>query len=273
MRASSMTLLVLGALAPACDGSDGKAGDAPLVGTVWRWVRATGAEPLEVDRPDRYTLELRNDGRTAVRADCNRGSGSYTTEGQKLRLGPMALTSMACPPGSHFDRFVRSLGSIEAFERKGDRLVLRLRDDAGTIELEASPPVALAGTSWIVRAVNNGREAVVSVAAGTSLDARFGADGNVVGSAGCNRYTAPYTVEGDEIEIGPAAATRMACPPEVMEQESAFLAALGTAATWRIEGERLQLRTEAGALAVDLFSAAASADPRPGVGGLPDPAR
>jgi putative lipoprotein len=40
-----------------------------------------------------------------------------------------------------------------------------------------------------------------------------------------------------------------------MEQEAAFLTALPTSSTWRIEGERLQLRTDDGALALDLVAA------------------
>ena len=40
-----------------------------------------------------------------------------------------------------------------------------------------------------------------------------------------------------------------------MAQEGAFLTALETPTTWRIEGERLQLRMDAGALAVDLVAA------------------
>ncbi len=255
-------LPALAALVPACNtGAEGSgargsgAEGSALVGTVWRWVRATGAEPLEVDHPGRYTLELRADGRYALRADCNRGSGSYEVEGGRLVLGPGAFTLVACEPGSHADRFVKALGGALAFEQSGERLILELADDAGALELEARRPVALAGTSWLVRAVNNGRQAVVSVAEGTSLDATFGTDGSLAGSAGCNRYSAGFTVEGERIEIAPAATTRMACPPEVMEQESAFLAALGSVATWRIEGERLELRADGGALAVDLRAA------------------
>ena len=43
----------------------------------------------------------------------------------------------------------------------------------------------------------------------------------------------------------------MACPQEIMDQETQYLAALQTAATFRIEGTRMELRTQDGALAVD----------------------
>jgi heat shock protein HslJ len=51
-------------------------------------------------------------------------------------------------------------------------------------------------------------------------------DGQVSGRVGVNRFTGSYTVAGDTIEFGPAAATRMAGPPELMDLEDRFLAAL-----------------------------------------------
>jgi heat shock protein HslJ len=50
---------------------------------------------------------------------------------------------------------------------------------------------------------------------------------SVRGFAGCNRFTAPVKeVTPGVIDIGPAAATKMACPPEQMELEQKFLAQL-----------------------------------------------
>lgn len=252
-RASLVPMLILAVLAPSAAAAD----DRPLVGKVWRWSRLAGPDPLEVPRPGRYTLELLPEGRYALRADCNTGSGAYTLEGDRLELLPGPMTAAECGPESLSDRFLRLLGNVEGIAQDGDTLVLQLAGTAGAMELEARREVALAGTAWLVRAYDNQKQAVVSVARGTSLDASFGADGRLTGSAGCNRYTAGYEVEGEGIEIGPAAATRMMCsePEEIMAQESAFLTALSTPTTWRIEGERLQLRTDAGALAVDLVAA------------------
>ena len=50
---------------------------------------------------------------------------------------------------------------------------------------------------------------------------------SVRGFAGCNRFTAPVKeITPGVIDIGPAAATKMACPPEQMELEQKFLAQL-----------------------------------------------
>jgi uncharacterized lipoprotein YbaY len=247
-------MLIVGVLAPSVAAA---AGGRPLVGTLWRWRHLTGPDPLEVPRPGRYTLELLPEGRYALRADCNTGGGAYTLEDGRLALLPGPMTAAECGPDSLYDRFLGLLSKVERVDQDGERLVLQLAGDAGAMEFEARREVALVGTAWVVRSYNDQKQAVVSVARGTSLDATFGADGRLTGSAGCNRYSAGYEVEGEGIEIGPAAATRMACPePEgIMAQESSFLTALSTPANWKIEGERLQLRTARGALAVDLAAA------------------
>ncbi|MGI9592266.1 MAG: META domain-containing protein [Myxococcota bacterium] len=52
-------------------------------------------------------------------------------------------------------------------------------------------------------------------------------DGNLVGSAGCNRYFTGVTSEGgQQLAVGPIGSTRRACPPPVMEREQAFLGRL-----------------------------------------------
>jgi heat shock protein HslJ len=62
----------------------------------------------------------------------------------------------------------------------------------------------------------------------------------VVGSGGCNRLTGSYTLDGERLALGRAAATRMACA-QGMAQEQRFLDMLGTVAAWRVRGQRLEL--------------------------------
>jgi heat shock protein HslJ len=52
-------------------------------------------------------------------------------------------------------------------------------------------------------------------------------DGRAVGRAGCNNYSGNYTRDGAGISFGPIVSTKMACAPEVMDFEAAYLAALG----------------------------------------------
>jgi heat shock protein HslJ len=57
-------------------------------------------------------------------------------------------------------------------------------------------------------------------------------DGRVSGSAGINRLMGDYTLTDDLLAFGVIATTRMAGPPERMEAEQRFLAALARVGRW-----------------------------------------
>ncbi|MGK7938956.1 MAG: META domain-containing protein [Crocosphaera sp.] len=59
----------------------------------------------------------------------------------------------------------------------------------------------------------------------------------VSGSGSCNRYTAGYAIQENAIKVGLIAATRRACPEEIMNQEMLFLAALEGAKIYTINGK------------------------------------
>lgn len=76
------------------------------------------------------------------------------------------------------------------------------------------PPTGLAGTSWSFVSIGG-----VAVAADRPTALQF--DGNrLSGSAGCNRFSGTYSVDGGTLKAGPLMATEMACPG--MELEQAF---------------------------------------------------
>jgi len=78
--------------------------------------------------------------------------------------------------------------------------------------------------------------------AGTGISAEFTADGTVAGSAGCNRYSGTYTVSGGNITFSTQSAmTMMMCEQPVMDQESAYMQALGEARTFAVKGDQLTL--------------------------------
>lgn len=80
--------------------------------------------------------------------------------------------------------------------------------------------------------------------AGTGISAQFTADGKVSGSAGCNRYSGTYTVSGNNITFSsPMATTMMMCEQPAMDQESAYLKALGEVKTFAVNGDQLTLTT------------------------------
>jgi heat shock protein HslJ len=225
---------------------------AALEGTAWTLTALAGRSLAPGS-----TITLRFDGGRAQGSDgCNRYTAPYSLNGSTLQIGPnSSSTQVACPMAlmQQAEAFANALSSTRSYSMTAGQLNLLGADGAATAVF-AAQSTALAGTAWSVTGYNNGRQALVSVLADTSLTMAFSNDGKVTGSAGCNRYTAGYLAEGVKLEFRPAAATRMMCvrPLGIMEQEQQFLKALEKVATARFEGDRLELRTADGALAVTL---------------------
>jgi heat shock protein HslJ len=58
-------------------------------------------------------------------------------------------------------------------------------------------------------------------------------DGNFAGTSGCNRFSGRWTRKDGWVGLGPIAATKMTCPPEIMAVEDRYLADLRKTAGWR----------------------------------------
>jgi len=97
-------------------------------------------------------------------------------------------------------------------------------------------------TNWTLQSQVDTTGILVPAMSGNAVTAHFGRDGRLTGNAGCNQYVATYTVQGYQLAVSDIGETRMFCTGEgVMEQESAFLADLGRAASFRISGSFLKI--------------------------------
>lgn len=244
--------LVVAALA-ACIAVPTATDPSSLDGTAWVLARLPRQRLLAEAKP---TARFES-GRVQGTDGCNRYTAPYTASGGMLQVDARsASTMMACAPAvmKQAEAFMVALTRAARYRIAGNELELAAAD--GTVLAAfAAQPGTLAGTAWRVTNFNNGRQAVVSVLAGTNLTLAFAADGRASGSAGCNDYTGGYKADGPKLAIGPVAATRRTCagPEGIMAQEQQFLKALETVATARVEGDRLELRTADGALAAILL--------------------
>ena len=111
-----------------------------VLDVTWEWESlVTPVETVKPDRPELYTLRFERSGRVTVRADCNRGGGSYTVNAdRRIMLGAMALTRAACPPGSLSDRFVRDVGRVSSYFVRDGALFLEMPVDSGTLRFRRS---------------------------------------------------------------------------------------------------------------------------------------
>jgi para-nitrobenzyl esterase len=110
-----------------------------LDGTSWQLVVFEGGDGT-VLRPDdgaKYTIAFGESGQLTARIDCNRGLGTWTSNGPNhLEFGPLALTRAACPPGSLHDQIAKQWGFIRSYVMRDGHLFLALMADGGIYEFE-----------------------------------------------------------------------------------------------------------------------------------------
>lgn len=222
------------------------------------WILDVGSvQTLEPDSPGdaRATIRL-EDGEAGGTAACNLYGGTYEVGGAgAISIRVEGMTEMACddPVMALEAAFVDALGGVTSYRFEGDDLVL---EGAGpALRFFAERALPLEGTAWRLDGIGGGGDTVSSVLAGTEVTATFDPDGRLAGSGGCNGYGAPYSVDGDAIQIAEIAATAIGCEPDVMAQEAAFFEALGRAATFRIEGSTLMLLDASGGFLLSFVGA------------------
>ncbi len=110
---------------------------ASLQGTEWKLLKLgkRGIPHQEGRRRDPYLVFDAHDGRVKGFAGCNHVQGDYELEGERLRIGTLASTRMACSTGFELETyFLRTLeqvggwriddGRLELLDGEGKRLAL-----------------------------------------------------------------------------------------------------------------------------------------------------
>jgi heat shock protein HslJ len=241
-------LRAIGAVGILVSGSSGAQANEtpPLEGTAWVLAALPGQK--WVGAP----ATLRFEGARAVGSDgCNRFNASFTATGSALEVGPRAASTLkACPPAlmAQAEAFSAALTGAKAYRIEAGQL--KLLTASGTVLATlAAQSRAIAGTNWKITGINNGRNALVSILAGSTVTMAFGTDGRASGSAGCNQYTARFSAGDTKLRFEAPAATRKMCADaKLMEQESQFLKALTAVTAMEIEGDRLVARDGGGAM-------------------------
>ncbi|MDH4019693.1 MAG: META domain-containing protein [Xanthomonadales bacterium] len=116
-----------------------ESGDNGLGGTSWRLVQIISMDDstdVPAD-PSLYTLDFSADGTVKMQVDCNRGSGSWTSEGDNsLKFGPVATTRAMCPPGSLHDAYLAQFEWVRSYVMRDGHLFLATMADGSIIEFE-----------------------------------------------------------------------------------------------------------------------------------------
>jgi heat shock protein HslJ len=184
---------------------------------------------------------------------CNTYDAVYRAGGRTLFISQVASTKMAC--GDEADAleaaYFALLDQSRFYTARRNDLTIYGAEGRVLLVFAAAPRNPLLG-NWIVDSFATAPNELVTPLEGTRLTTVFGI-ASVGGEAGCNSYTGTYGTNGDVVRIGPLATTRMACDQAIMDQETAFLAALQGVARIERRADGVRLTDRNGAISVALI--------------------
>lgn len=254
LSTAGLALLVVVLFVAGCTSSSGGGSvddSKALEGKAWK---ATELSPASGSVPVigvEITAEFAA-GKLSGNGGVNRYTSTYTTQsGNKISIARVAATQMAGPQAAMAQEqaYFQALAKAVTYEVTTDSLTLLDSQGSAVVKFVSVQPRTLSGTEWEATGYNNGKNALVSLVATSSITAKFGSDSALSGNAGVNTYNTKYTTSGtDGITISDAIqTTRMAGPQELMDQEAAYLAALPKTQKYEIIGDELWLRDASGA--------------------------
>ena len=190
--------------------------------------------------------------RVAGFSGINQYSGTYAAgKDGSFKVSAVVSTQMAGPAPlmASEQAYLKLLEQCDSYRVKDGKLILSLGGQE-TLNYEQAKAVQLPGTTWLVTGYNNGKQAVTSVEANSTLTIDFGTDGTASGNSGVNTFSGPFTATDSTVSIGPLASTQMAGPENLMAQESAYLTALQHSTKWSVVRGMLEMRDAQDALQV-----------------------
>ncbi len=109
------------------------AGSTELGGTTWVWLQ-TQMNDGAITTPaqtDAFQLQLGEDGSASTTTDCNTFRGTYTVDGNQVKIELPISTRMACPDGAQEAAYIKNLTSVQSYLMSDGNLVLELPFDSG----------------------------------------------------------------------------------------------------------------------------------------------
>jgi heat shock protein HslJ len=218
-------------------------GLGPAVDLDGEWIlqRGTvGGQALQLVEGARVSLRIDGSdiGGTAA---CNHYGGEMDRDGDRITIGALSMTEMACaePIMALEAAYLDGLSRVDTARRDGGQL--RLTGPATELDftlLEPTPDAEPVGTQWRLESLITG-DAVSSVFGEATLLLRE--DGTVSGSTGCRSFGGSYTLEGDTLVIADLVADMRACDEESAGQDGQVLGLLEGPLRVTVSGDRLTL--------------------------------
>jgi heat shock protein HslJ len=208
----------------------------------------TGSQPPGVEGRtfvgEEVRIEFRN-GEISAWAGCNTMGGDYRIDGDRLVVGELAMTQMACPDRPDRDEWLSSLLSASPeVGLDGDELTLRTGTETLVLldREVALPDRALTGTRWQLSTMIEG-EVAGSVPVGVEAWIEFADDGTVGYDDGCNIGGGDVEVDGATLRFSDLVATARGCEGDSAVVQAAFgrVVQVGADVGYEIEASTLRL--------------------------------
>ncbi len=110
-----------------------------LAGTAWELLEIQSMDDSSwaPDDPSRYTLVFGEDGQARMQLDCNRGMGSWRSEGPgQLTFGPVAGTRALCQDDGLSERYAAQFEWVRTYVLEDGHLFLATMADGAIIEFQ-----------------------------------------------------------------------------------------------------------------------------------------
>ena len=145
-----------------------------IEGPIWRLTDLRGLDPRVLRDAVRPVTATFKAGRISGFSGCNQFFGPYTLDRDRVAIGPLAGSLMACEePSMTVEKAVHAAltGTFRYVLAEHRLTLLSGTEPVLTLQEEAAP--TLEGVTWTITGFNNGRQAVVSPLSGTTLSLTF----------------------------------------------------------------------------------------------------
>ena len=248
---------------------------APLEGTSWTLVSmGPAANPQPPVAGANFTAQFLREpkfpsGTVSGSTGCNDYRATYAASDNEMKINlPAASANTECPPGlpEQEQAFYLALNQVRSYVIVSQQMQLFFGDQVMNFAAGAEPapeitetPAAgelasLNGTTWSLNSIDT-----APLIPGTEITAEFtinqdGVTGIISGFSGCNTYSGEIT---GVFTVANITTSQTACDPTVMDQETTYLAALGTSGGITFDPTQVLINTQFGVLAYGSGSAPA----------------
>lgn len=205
---------------------------------------------------DGRALQLEEQPRISFRIDglevggtaaCNHYGGEMDRDGDRITIGALSMTEMACaePIMALEAAYLDGLARVDTARRDADQL--RLSGPATELDftlLQPTPDADPVGTRWRQSLITG--DAVSSVFGEATL--LLAQDGTVSGSTGCRSFGGSYALDGDDLVVADLLVDMRPCDAESAGQDGQVLGLLEGPLHVTVSGDRLTLMRGANGL-------------------------